>query len=458
MACAVRKDVWVVYPFAVAPRSTRGRGLELKPGSVKQAREEAGLSLAQVAGKDLSRTAVHLIETGQSRPSLQTLEVIARRTNKPLEFFLAETATEQVAVPEWLVAIERMVALGQDDAAVERAEQMLSQPLTDDDRARLRFLMATAMVRRGRYREAEQVIEPARGHFERAGRRLMQAECMGVTSTILLALSRPGARAEAEAGIELCSKIEPVPTDVVIRLYHRLAAAHMQAEQWEEAVACYQKARELSVLMSDYEHASDLFEQLAEFAARSGEVIIEARYQRRAVVLKEWHRERLAAVAGQTNSALALIRLGRLKEAEGPVQAALESAGASPQARAHALLMLADLRLHQEQMEEALMAAQEASILATTAGDRVLLAEVKVMLGRLSEARGETRETDSNFWQAMSLYRELGVREQLTEAQAEYADILQKRGDLEGAHRLLKDALGKLQVADDRMVAGLDER
>ncbi len=69
-------------------RAGRRKGIEVREGSVAQARREAGFSLAQVAGGELSRTAIHLIEKGMARPSLETLKHIARKTGKPISFFL----------------------------------------------------------------------------------------------------------------------------------------------------------------------------------------------------------------------------------------------------------------------------------------------------------------------------------------------------------------------------------
>src|SRR5439155_19787729 len=73
------------------PARPRLKGVEIRDGSVREARLESGLSLAQVAGREISRAAIHLIETGRSRPSMPTLELIARRTGKPLSFFLGDT-------------------------------------------------------------------------------------------------------------------------------------------------------------------------------------------------------------------------------------------------------------------------------------------------------------------------------------------------------------------------------
>src|SRR5438445_8041588 len=72
-----------------AKRRPRLKGVDVKPGSVRQARTESGLSLAQVANGELTRAAIHLIETGRSRPSMPTLQLIASRTGKPLSYFLA---------------------------------------------------------------------------------------------------------------------------------------------------------------------------------------------------------------------------------------------------------------------------------------------------------------------------------------------------------------------------------
>ena len=66
----------------------------MDPARVREARLAAGLSLAQVAKQDVSRTFVHLIETGRSRPSRRVLALIARRTGKPISYFMAGSTVE----------------------------------------------------------------------------------------------------------------------------------------------------------------------------------------------------------------------------------------------------------------------------------------------------------------------------------------------------------------------------
>jgi len=57
------------------------------PGRVRQARAERGMSLAELAGAEVSRAFIHQLEQGLARPSLQVLEMIAQRTGKAVGFF-----------------------------------------------------------------------------------------------------------------------------------------------------------------------------------------------------------------------------------------------------------------------------------------------------------------------------------------------------------------------------------
>lgn len=69
----------------------------MDPARVRQARLAAGLSLAQLAGDDVSRTFIYLVEQGRSRPSPPVLNLIARRTGRPVRYFLSPAAQEPLS-------------------------------------------------------------------------------------------------------------------------------------------------------------------------------------------------------------------------------------------------------------------------------------------------------------------------------------------------------------------------
>lgn len=116
-------------------RGARGSGIPVDPDRVRAARLEAGLSLRDIAGDDVSATFVHFVERGVSRPSRDVLSLIARRTGKPIEYFLAPSSSK-VQPPSDLAA--ELAQVGDHVHKLERARH-----LSADDRAVLRFIELT---------------------------------------------------------------------------------------------------------------------------------------------------------------------------------------------------------------------------------------------------------------------------------------------------------------------------
>ncbi len=77
----------------------RGRrpGIAIYPARVREARQATGLSLAEIAGSEVSRTLIHFIEHGKTKPSKRVLELIATRTGKPVSYFVVPS---QASLPE----------------------------------------------------------------------------------------------------------------------------------------------------------------------------------------------------------------------------------------------------------------------------------------------------------------------------------------------------------------------
>lgn len=57
---------------------------------LRQARQEAGLSQRQLCGQTITRNMLSQIENGSARPSVDTLQYLARQLGKPVSYFLAE--------------------------------------------------------------------------------------------------------------------------------------------------------------------------------------------------------------------------------------------------------------------------------------------------------------------------------------------------------------------------------
>ena len=121
-------------------RSPRGSGILVDPDRVRAARLAAGLSLGQVARDDVSRTFLLLVEQGKSRPSKRVLDLIAKRTHRPVSFFLAQQqdagatpdrdpdlATEMVSVAARLHQIRNKALEHVDQEALKLLETTVRQ-------------------------------------------------------------------------------------------------------------------------------------------------------------------------------------------------------------------------------------------------------------------------------------------------------------------------------------------
>src|SRR5260370_151562 len=126
----------------------RRQGVAGRDGAVAQARREAGLTLAQVAGDRLSRTAIHLIEKGRTRPSMETLQQIARLTRKPIEFFLTPDSPSALTERQsQLRELERLTSVRELDGVVDLRTSLLEKDWNAEDEAIIHFCSGQAYCR-----------------------------------------------------------------------------------------------------------------------------------------------------------------------------------------------------------------------------------------------------------------------------------------------------------------------
>src|SRR5258708_10911190 len=150
------------------PKTTRRRlsGVTIKPGSVKQARQEAGMSLAQVGKGRVTAPAIYLIETGRTRPSLPTLEHIAQRTGKPVEFFLADPAGATDEAQTSLADLEAMVGDGRYAEAIALGDSLLDLGTSAHRLGRIRYFVAIAYIQTRPPEHAPDLLGHAPAPFE----------------------------------------------------------------------------------------------------------------------------------------------------------------------------------------------------------------------------------------------------------------------------------------------------
>jgi tetratricopeptide (TPR) repeat protein len=421
-------------------------GVEVRPGSIKQARQDAGLSLSQVAANDISRTAIHLAETGKTRPTMPTIELIASRTGKPVDFFLESEGNDLGRRTQATPVIERLRAL----AATERFEEIRSlveaadlQAVGRIDRALVLFYLAQAQVRLGDPRAALEQARQIMPTFSEAGDHRMVVECVDLESAALCELEDASALDTAERGLAMCRSLEPPDRRLEARLLGRLGAIHVARHEWPQAIESYQQAIDAADELKDLSRLGKMHSDLSIAYERLGDLPRAHDHSRRAVVIHELLQDRLSVARAENNLGLVLMKEGDMEGAREHLNRSLricEEAGIEVGAT-HVLLSLAELELDNGDLNGARRLLDRARQLAQKRDEKASLALTHQLLGRVSEASGLASEADQEFNTAIAILDAAGLSQRLVTCLTEYARLLERRGATTEALEYMKRAL-----------------
>lgn len=401
------------------------------------------MSLAQLGRGQVTAPAIYLIETGRTRPSLPTLEHIARRTGKPVEFFLAEPAGAADDTQASLLELESLVADGRHPEAITLGTSLLEKGSSAFRLGRIRYFLAQAYAGSGQPDHAAALLADARAHFEALNDDLMAAECIGFQASLALARQSRDAAALAERALAVCRAVKPVPAALESRLLGILAKAHAMNDDFDAAIAAYREAIGVGSPVFDLSVIARVYTSLGMAYRAAGETEVAARHAMRSVALHEVLRDRTALARAESELASLLIGKGNLGDARNHLEHALEVSMESESGfiRSHVLLRLTELAMHEGNIEEASVTAREALELAEEREEGASIAEAHVWLGRIADRRGEPKVVDREFELAISGFEEIGMRERLLQCHGIYAEILERRGDLAQAYVHMKEAL-----------------
>jgi len=425
-------------------------GLKVVPDRVRQARQDANLSLAQVALGDVSRTAIHLIETGKTRPTLETLLLIAERTGRPLDFFLEADQLEALKAP----------ARSSDPSAVAELELALAQERFEDARSlgaslleaatdpslrgRICVLQAQACLRLASVEDALPLLVEARAAFESSGDRWMLAECLDWQAAAEHLLENPGALAVARQALALAKSLEPVPTRTLVRIYGRIGSICVAQHKWKEAVEAYQRAVQAGAGVLDMSRLAKMYNDLSIAYRRVGDLALAADFATKAVSIHELLNDQLSVGRAETNLALVLMRQGEHASAGEHLERALGifTQAEQPRGRAHILLAQAELLRDTGDQAQAQAKAHEALMVATQLGEAASQSEANQVLGTIAGAAGDPAAADGYFEESIRILQDLNLPERLTTVRATYARTLEERGDVQAALRQWRLAVG----------------
>ena len=433
-----------VHPFTAVKtasrRRGRRRGVDVRPGSVKQARMEAGLSLGQVAQTDISRTAIYFVETGKAKPSLETLQLIAARTDKPLDYFLADASVNDDAA---LLEVEQLVAAGDNSGALTRSDSLIAKALDIRVREQARLYAAIALVRLGQPARARAYAMTARAYFERVGDVLLTAQALGWEAAGALMTQDPVGVTLAEEAVAKCRSLKQVPSAVEAKLLQILGTALNARHEYKRAIEVYEQAVAAGSSFPDLRGLSYVFGNLSLAYSELGQYSSAARYAHRAMAIQETLRDTLSIALSENNLAVLLHKQGDLTGAFAHAARSIKKFdGLGTEAgKSNVLMTLAELELARSRFQVATEYATAAAEVAERVGEMANAGEGHVWLARIAAAQGDDARADAEFATAFEIFDAAQAGDWQMRAHYLYGEILEARGNLAAANRQLRLAL-----------------
>jgi transcriptional regulator with XRE-family HTH domain len=378
------------------------------------------MTMAKLAGDDITRGAIFLFESGRARPSQETLHMIARRTRKPLSFFLSEPAGMAMESDQ-LVQARTLLAAGQAERAAGHVEAALDS------------------ARRARSLAVERDADP-----------WLEIECRLLEVEALYAAADPIALAEASDALDDARRLVPRAFWVERRLLAVIGSAHADSESWSAAAAAYEQALGGGTIGQAVQQEAEAREAIARHQAAAGRRLDALGYAAAAAALRALHEDLTVEARTGTALGIALWRAGSAGEAATRLHDVLERCrelGLEGE-RCRALIALAEVSLGSGDLAGASGHLEQAFQLAAELGDRSSAGAAHVLEARLAVRRGDTAAAERACELAVALFGETGEMDRLVQAHVVYAEVLESKG-------AIKEALDHWKQATNLVRPGL---
>jgi len=394
---------------------------------------ELGLSLAAVVQKDFSRSFLNQIELGRARPSTRTLQIIAERLKRPIEYFLQEPNSSSTALELRLAEAATRLRRGDGERARDLMIELLARPqVAPDMRARAQLILAEAMLKLRDYPAALEILQTAIAASE-----VSRSYALSVELYDRMGLAFYQQRQPHEAGRWWDKAINAYEdaglTDPLLkaRIVGHRANLHYVAGEPREAIAGYQAAIAAAEEVLDIQMLGGIYEGLAMSYQKTGDLTRALDYAQRSLRLFDTLQDVRMGAQLRNNMAEILLSQGRNAEAE-----SLFLSGAEQLSRVgdrdllpHLIAGAAEAALNRG--DQALAAKRIGQALDATKASSDRLAELAArrVAGRVAAAAGEAEKAREHFERALELAEKLDSATDTSRVAFDYAEVLEELGD-----------------------------
>lgn len=179
---------------------------------LRQARLEAGLTQRQLCGEEITRNMLSQIENGTARPSMATLQYLARRLEKPASWFLEEDGAVSANLQVMEAARESFRQGEPEQCQKKLQEYREPDPLLDQEYRLLRVLTLLALAEQALREGKKPFAQALLAQAEEAG-----AECLYYTDGLKRQLRLAQLRLRPEQAGELIAELPALDEELFLR-------------------------------------------------------------------------------------------------------------------------------------------------------------------------------------------------------------------------------------------------
>ncbi len=421
---------------------------------LREARQAKHMTQGQLAQDDFSVSYISAIERGQIHPSLRAMEIFAHRLGLSSKDLLLSppkvsgpvglvTMSGEDQVDVQILNAEVMLHLKATERAIPVLEELASKrSLSSAQKSRALYLLGKAHLQLNDLQVSEHFFAEAARQLKDTDSllaiRILNAQ--GIVHTLMHHHSQGMAlfqtcreKLEAHPGLDMYLTAE---------VYTHLGQHYLELERDEDALALFQSALQQT-------QASDPVQQIERYTQALQESISAGEHSHATLTA-----HKLLYLLDRSKSQ-ALYRelyhqLGRalLESNSEQARAHLEETLRQTQdtlVQASAHIHLATWNLAQHKVAEAKKHAQKAKAMLESGGSSMIAADAAIISGKIEYAQKHYEAGDTFFEQGLSMLEQLDAREELADQSAEYAQLLENRGDMHRAVAYWKKAFERRQ-------------
>ena len=378
---------------------------------IRELRTQLGLSQRQLAGTEMTRHFISLVESGRALPSERTLRIIASRLGKPVSYFREESRPsrpESESGPELLRLARHWADADETTSALSMVQYLLKKDLDEPTRAEAYLLQIRCLHQLKRYDQALAECEPVYDILRalRDRPRLVDL-CLRWGSMALAIDEFPTAQRAYELAIQHSRDVKSL-SDKHAEALTYLGSTLVLLGRLGEAVTAYEEANNLTIAQGELKQAGLIAMGLGSALSRSGDKKAGMQWTYKALDLLQQ--------ANSPDRVLAAHNLANMLANQGEMAAAFETyqqclaiykERGQTEKQASILEELTTYWINLGEYVKAKACCREAVGLLELKDDGVLRGRIYRVLGTIAEAQEEKEQAYYFYQMSYALLRRL---------------------------------------------------